>query len=67
MESGSYEGVLLGMGNPLLDISAVVDEAFLAKYEPPQQPSSCAVMISRLKPMVSVVCKTVLFCQFLVK
>nr|GEY11488.1 adenosine kinase 2 [Tanacetum cinerariifolium] len=24
-----YEGVLLGMGNPLLDISAVVDEAFL--------------------------------------
>uniref|UniRef100_A0A0D3FXZ9 Adenosine kinase n=1 Tax=Oryza barthii TaxID=65489 RepID=A0A0D3FXZ9_9ORYZ len=33
MESGSYEGVLLGMGNPLLDISAVVDEAFLAKYD----------------------------------
>jgi hypothetical protein len=32
--SGSYEGVLLGMGNPLLDISAVVDEAFLAKYAP---------------------------------
>ena len=32
MASGSYEGVLLGMGNPLLDISAVVDEAFLAKY-----------------------------------
>ena len=26
------EGVLLGMGNPLLDISAVVDESFLAKY-----------------------------------
>jgi len=26
------EGVLLGMGNPLLDISCVVDEAFLAKY-----------------------------------
>lgn len=33
MASGSYEGVLLGMGNPLLDISAVVDEAFLAKYD----------------------------------
>jgi adenosine kinase len=25
------EGVLLGMGNPLLDISAVVDDAFLTK------------------------------------
>jgi len=33
MASGSYEGILLGMGNPLLDISAVVDEAFLAKYD----------------------------------
>lgn len=29
--SSNYEGVLPGMGNPLLDISAVVDEAFLAK------------------------------------
>ncbi|EAY86759.1 hypothetical protein OsI_08139 [Oryza sativa Indica Group] len=27
------EGVLLGMGNPLLDISAVVDDAFLTKYD----------------------------------
>jgi adenosine kinase len=27
------QGILLGMGNPLLDISAVVDEAFLAKYD----------------------------------
>ncbi|KAL2345066.1 hypothetical protein Fmac_006351 [Flemingia macrophylla] len=26
------EGVLLGMGNPLLDVSAVVDQAFLEKY-----------------------------------
>eukprot|EP00850_Spirogloea_muscicola_P016302 SM000131S26732 [mRNA] locus=s131:252552:255824:- [translate_table: standard] len=26
-------GVLLGMGNPLLDISAVVDQAFLDKYD----------------------------------
>lgn len=25
-------GALLGMGNPLLDISAVVDQAFLDKY-----------------------------------
>ncbi|KAI5665285.1 hypothetical protein M9H77_24608 [Catharanthus roseus] len=28
-----YEGVLLGMGNPLLDILAVVDQEFLDKYE----------------------------------
>ncbi|XP_051152334.1 adenosine kinase 2-like [Andrographis paniculata] len=27
-----YEGILLGMGNPLLDISAVVDQEFLDKY-----------------------------------
>jgi len=27
------EGILLGMGNPLLDISAVVDEQFLKKYD----------------------------------
>ncbi|KAK9682095.1 hypothetical protein RND81_10G049800 [Saponaria officinalis] len=27
-----YDGVLLGMGNPLLDISAVVDDDFLNKY-----------------------------------
>ncbi|XP_021893377.1 adenosine kinase 2 [Carica papaya] len=27
------EGILLGMGNPLLDISAAVDEAFLQKYD----------------------------------
>ncbi|XP_062227424.1 uncharacterized protein LOC133925551 [Phragmites australis] len=33
MASGSYESILLGMGNPVLDISAVVDEAFLAKYD----------------------------------
>ncbi|XP_020094386.1 adenosine kinase 2-like [Ananas comosus] len=29
----AYEGILLGMGNPLLDISAVVDEEFLNKYD----------------------------------
>ncbi|XP_076911081.1 adenosine kinase 2-like [Bidens hawaiensis] len=28
-----YKGILLGMGNPLLDISAVVDQHFLAKYD----------------------------------
>lgn len=27
------DGLLLGCGNPLLDISATVDEQFLAKYE----------------------------------
>lgn len=27
------EGMLLGMGNPLLDLSAVVDEKFLDKYD----------------------------------
>jgi adenosine kinase len=32
-EMAASEGVLLGMGNPLLDISAVVDDAFLAKYD----------------------------------
>ncbi|XP_055807528.1 adenosine kinase 2 [Solanum dulcamara] len=28
-----YEGILLGMGNPLLDISAVIDQDFLNKYD----------------------------------
>lgn len=27
------EGILLGIGNPLLDISATVDDDFLKKYE----------------------------------
>jgi len=31
-EAGGLAGVLLGMGNPLLDISAVVDQPFLTKY-----------------------------------
>ena len=31
--SSVAEGVLLGMGNPLLDISAVVDQAFLDKWD----------------------------------
>ncbi|CAN6484672.1 unnamed protein product [Victoria cruziana] len=29
----TYDGILLGMGNPLLDISAVVDDDFLKKYD----------------------------------
>ena len=32
-ECGLPEGVLFGMGNPLLDISAVVGEDLLAKYK----------------------------------
>ncbi|TKY51599.1 Adenosine kinase 2 [Spatholobus suberectus] len=28
-----YRGILLGMGNPLLDMSAVVEEKFLKKYD----------------------------------
>lgn len=27
------EGVLLGIGNPLLDISAIVDKSLLTKYD----------------------------------
>jgi len=30
---GFREGMLFGMGNPLLDISAVVDLGFLEKYK----------------------------------
>ncbi|RVW74164.1 hypothetical protein CK203_057246 [Vitis vinifera] len=29
----AYEGILLGMGNPLLDISSVVDEEFLQRSD----------------------------------
>lgn len=29
----NLEGALVGLGNPLLDISAVVDQAFLDKYD----------------------------------
>ena len=31
--AGLSEGALFGMGNPLLDISAVVEEDFLVKYK----------------------------------
>lgn len=33
MAHGIREGLLLGMGNPLLDISATVDDEFLKKYD----------------------------------
>lgn len=29
--SSDFDGILLGMGNPLLDVSAVVDQDFLTK------------------------------------
>ncbi len=29
----NFEGALVGLGNPLLDVSAVVDQAFLDKYD----------------------------------
>ncbi|KAH9313027.1 hypothetical protein KI387_028062, partial [Taxus chinensis] len=32
-QKGNMEGILMGMGNPLLDISSVVDEDFLKKYD----------------------------------
>ncbi|KAG2318372.1 hypothetical protein Bca52824_011585 [Brassica carinata] len=31
--SSDFDGILLGMGNPLLDVSAVVDQDFLTKYD----------------------------------
>ncbi|KAF2543559.1 hypothetical protein F2Q68_00033019 [Brassica cretica] len=33
MASSDFDGILLGMGNPLLDVSAVVDQEFLNKYD----------------------------------
>jgi hypothetical protein len=33
MATADMSGVLLGMGNPLLDISSKVDKALLDKYE----------------------------------
>lgn len=29
----NFDGALVGLGNPLLDVSAVVDQAFLDKYD----------------------------------
>jgi hypothetical protein len=33
--SSVAEGAIFGMGNPLLDISAVVEKELLDRYEPP--------------------------------
>ncbi|KAJ6819328.1 uncharacterized protein M6B38_402615 [Iris pallida] len=47
--AASCEGVLLGMGNPLLDISSVVDEAFLNKYD--IKPNDAILAEDKHKPM----------------
>eukprot|EP00245_Coleochaete_scutata_P008334 TRINITY_DN2515_c0_g1_i1.p1 TRINITY_DN2515_c0_g1~~TRINITY_DN2515_c0_g1_i1.p1 ORF type:complete len:373 (-),score=100.80 TRINITY_DN2515_c0_g1_i1:253-1281(-) len=41
--------ILLGMGNPLLDISAVVDEAFLEKYD--VKPNNAILAEDKHQPM----------------
>ncbi|KAJ6853892.1 uncharacterized protein M6B38_101130 [Iris pallida] len=47
--AASCEGLLLGMGNPLLDISSVVDEAFLNKYD--IKPNDAILAEDKHKPM----------------
>ncbi|GAB0099512.1 Adenosine kinase [Sergentomyia squamirostris] len=47
--SNVRDGLLLGMGNPLLDISAVVDEAFLKKYD--LLPDNAILAEEKHKPM----------------
>lgn len=42
----AYEGILLGMGNPLLDISAVVDDEFLQKYVAFSQPPFAFILLN---------------------
>uniref|UniRef100_A0A6B2EI10 Adenosine kinase n=1 Tax=Phlebotomus kandelakii TaxID=1109342 RepID=A0A6B2EI10_9DIPT len=49
--SSVRDGLLLGMGNPLLDISAVVDEAFLKKYD--LLPDNAILADEKHKPMYS--------------
>lgn len=43
------ESMLLGIGNPLLDISAVVDKEFLAKYE--MEPNDAILADEKHKPL----------------
>ncbi|KAG4074084.1 hypothetical protein HA402_014289 [Bradysia odoriphaga] len=43
------EGLLLGCGNPLLDISATVDAEFLAKYD--MQPNNAILAEEKHKPL----------------
>ncbi|XP_024936456.1 adenosine kinase 2 isoform X3 [Cephus cinctus] len=43
------EGLLLGMGNPLLDISATVDEDFLKKYD--LKPNNAILAEEKHKPL----------------
>jgi hypothetical protein len=43
-------GVLLGLGNPLLDVSAVVDQAFLDKYDVRHLEMGCSARKRRPAP-----------------
>lgn len=43
------EGLLLGCGNPLLDISSIVDAEFLAKYD--MQPNNAILAEEKHKPL----------------
>jgi len=50
MEGSSLrEGMLLGVGNPLLDISAVVDKEFLVKYD--MKPNDAILANEKHKPL----------------
>lgn len=43
------EGLLLGCGNPLLDISSIVDAELLAKYD--MQPNNAILAEEKHKPL----------------
>lgn len=45
----SREGLLLGCGNPLLDISSIVDGEFLSKYD--MQPNNAILADEKHKPL----------------
>ncbi|XP_067010590.2 uncharacterized protein Adk2 isoform X2 [Anabrus simplex] len=49
MEGKLRSGLILGMGNPLLDISASVDEDFLIKYD--VQPNNAILAEEKHKPL----------------
>ncbi|CAH1451061.1 unnamed protein product [Lactuca virosa] len=49
-----YEGIILGMGNPLLDISAIVDQDFLTKYG--LNPNNAILAEDKHLPMYDEIC-----------
>ncbi|XP_069699814.1 uncharacterized protein Adk2 isoform X1 [Periplaneta americana] len=49
MEGDIREGLVVGMGNPLLDISAIVDAEFLAKYD--MIPNNAILAEDKHKPL----------------